>query len=63
MAIFVGGFLEELRNFILSRGQRSEDRSRKRSRNRLLFSPNPLCLVKQSGKDIKRIYMGNWNWS
>lgn len=63
MAIFVGGFLEELRDFILSRGQRSEDRSRKRSRNRLLFSPNPLRLVKQSGKDIKRIYMGNWNWS
>lgn len=59
MAIFVGGFLEELRDFILSRGQRSEDRSR----NRLLFSPNPLRLVKQSGKDIKRIYMGNWNWS
>lgn len=63
MAIFVGGFLEELRDFILSRGQRSEDRSRKRSRNRLLFSPNLLRLVKQSGKDIKRIYMGNWNWS
>lgn len=65
MAIFVGGFLKKkshgLRDFI-----RTEAKVRRSVEEKVevtFLLPTLCASVKRSGKDIKRIYMGNWNWS